>query len=523
MDLNQIRLELRPRNHWAAIDLGIVMVRKWWVSLYLTWISITLPVYLTIVLITVWISSVSTAQIMLLVFWWLKPLWERSLLHILSRAVFGDTPTIRQTIKAFPKLFVQQIFMSLTIRRFSPYRSFDLPVIQLEGLKSKERRRRLQTLHSDNNSGAIWTIFACIHIETMLLISGMGFIWIFIPEEVEFNPVVFLTTNNTAFEILLITFGYLTTTVIAPIYVACGFSGYLNRRTILEGWDLELVFRNLRQIHQERRSKPGTLSKVVGITSLILFLFLHPVTFQPFSKSEVVAQENSQTTSTEFSQFNKRDQAKKRIEAVKAGSDFHTYETKKTLKFRYDWFDDKDEDTKINWPSWLKLIGSFLAGSVEIVLWGSLIAIVVILVVVYRQEIMKIKQLGISDFVKQRKTRIKTELKLLSPEESDLSTIPQKARALWQSGEHRQALGLLYRSSLHVLINHRSLLLPDSLTEEECVRAVGTSQPDTVSQFFTNLTRNWQKVAYGHRILDNSIFESINLQWSQIFTPDEIG
>ena len=136
---------------------------------------------------------------------------------------------------------------------------------------------------------------------------------------------------------------------------------------------------------------------------------------------------------------------------------------------------------------------------------------------------MKIKQLGISDFMKQRKTMVKTERQLLSREESDLSAIPQKSLALWQSGKHRQALGLLYRSSLHVLINHRSLVLPDSLTEEECVRAVDTSQPDTVSQFFTNLTRNWQKVAYGHRILDNTIFESINLQWSQIFTPDEIG
>ncbi|HAQ27742.1 MAG TPA: DUF4129 domain-containing protein, partial [Pseudomonas sp.] len=31
-----------------------------------------------------------------------------------------------------------------------------------------------------------------------------------------------------------------------PIYVASGFSLYLNRRTILEGWDIELAFRRLR-------------------------------------------------------------------------------------------------------------------------------------------------------------------------------------------------------------------------------------------------------------------------------------
>lgn len=522
MDLNQVRLQLRPRNHWAAVDLGIVMVRKWWASLYGSWIAITLPVYLAIVLITTWIGSVSSAQLMLIVFWWLKPLWERSQLHILSRAVFGDIPTIRQTIKAFPKLFIQQIIMSLTIRRFSPYRSFDLPVIQLEGLKSKERRRRLQTLHSDNNSGVIWTMFACIHIETLLLFSGMAFIWVFIPEEVGVNPLVFLTTNNTALEILLLIFGYITTTLIAPIYVACGFSSYLNRRTILEGWDLELVFRNLRQIHQQRQTTRESLSKAAGIGALILFFLLQPTVFQAFSISEVFAEEKNQSLSTEFNQLDKRVQAKKRIEAVKAGPDFHTFETQRTLKFRYDWFDDEEEDKDFDWPSWLKLIGVFLASLIEFILWGVLIAIVILLVVVYRQEIMKIKQVGFSDFLKQRQSRVKTELELLSPDESDLSTIPQRALALWQNGDHRQALGLLYRSSLHVLINQQSMVLPDSLTEEECVRAVNTSQPDTVAQFFTNLTRNWQKVAYGHRILDNSIFETINRQWSQLFTPDEV-
>src|SRR5690606_23475696 len=31
-----------------------------------------------------------------------------------------------------------------------------------------------------------------------------------------------------------------------PIYVASGFSLYLNRRTILEAWDIELAFRRIR-------------------------------------------------------------------------------------------------------------------------------------------------------------------------------------------------------------------------------------------------------------------------------------
>jgi hypothetical protein len=43
------------------------------------------------------------------------------------------------------------------------------------------------------------------------------------------------------------TFYVLVLIVWEPVYVACGFSLYLNRRTVLEAWDIELVFRRLRQ------------------------------------------------------------------------------------------------------------------------------------------------------------------------------------------------------------------------------------------------------------------------------------
>ncbi len=53
-----------------------------------------------------------------------------------------------------------------------------------------------------------------------------------------------------------------------PVYVACGFSLYLNRRTVLEAWDLELVFRRLRQ----------RLSNVASLLLLALGLTLLPYT-----------------------------------------------------------------------------------------------------------------------------------------------------------------------------------------------------------------------------------------------------
>ena len=40
---------------------------------------------------------------------------------------------------------------------------------------------------------------------------------------------------------------YIAMSIVEPFHVAAGFSLYLNRRTELEAWDLELAFRRLRE------------------------------------------------------------------------------------------------------------------------------------------------------------------------------------------------------------------------------------------------------------------------------------
>jgi uncharacterized membrane protein len=45
--------------------------------------------------------------------------------------------------------------------------------------------------------------------------------------------------------ILSLLFMFLIISIIEPLYVAAGFALYLNRRTHLEGWDIELIFRRI--------------------------------------------------------------------------------------------------------------------------------------------------------------------------------------------------------------------------------------------------------------------------------------
>ena len=155
MRLTDASVAIRPRTSWEAIDLGVLMARQHRRLLMASWAVVTLPLF-AVLCALLW-QYPSWAM---LVFWWLKPAYERLPLYILSRSLFGDTPTLKQALKAFPGLLKPQLLASLTWRRLSPTRSFDLPVLQLEGLKGKARTQRLNVLGQRDTGAATWLTVA---------------------------------------------------------------------------------------------------------------------------------------------------------------------------------------------------------------------------------------------------------------------------------------------------------------------------------------------------------------------------
>src|SRR5690606_5352973 len=151
MNLEQLTIEIRPRRAWEAVDLGLLMARRWWWPMTKVWLLLALPLFVVLSFFPgnlLWLGY--------LLLWWLKPLFERPLLQIISQAVFNHEPDTRSTLKAFATLAGQQLIASLTWRRLSPSRSMDLPVIQLEGLRSQRRRERLDILHREDSLPSIW-------------------------------------------------------------------------------------------------------------------------------------------------------------------------------------------------------------------------------------------------------------------------------------------------------------------------------------------------------------------------------
>ncbi|MCV6606529.1 MAG: hypothetical protein OIF34_14595, partial [Porticoccaceae bacterium] len=127
MQIDKISARLRLRNNWEAIDLGFSLARRWFLRLWLLWL---VPATIATALSLTLINSVLLA---LIVAWWLQPLYERPLLHFLSRALFGEYPSVRRELRHYWSLVKPQLLTTLLWRRFNPGRSFVEPVALLEG------------------------------------------------------------------------------------------------------------------------------------------------------------------------------------------------------------------------------------------------------------------------------------------------------------------------------------------------------------------------------------------------------
>jgi len=242
--LENITIALRPRSSWEAIDLGYAMVQTWWLPLMKAWCAVYLPLALLINLLC-W----KYPPLAVMILWWLKPAFDRVVLHVLSGTVFGATPSLRETLAALKKLWWKNgLFAALTYARFNPVRSFTLPVVQLEGSHGRLAAKRRRVLAREGSGAALGLTLLSMCVEVTMLFSIYLLANLFSPGEPIFNfgwQSILNPEKDQAAHYLsnLINAGVIS--ILEPFYVAAGFALYLNCRTAIEGWDVELQFKRM--------------------------------------------------------------------------------------------------------------------------------------------------------------------------------------------------------------------------------------------------------------------------------------
>ncbi|WP_296256668.1 MULTISPECIES: DUF4129 domain-containing protein [unclassified Pseudomonas] len=525
MRLTEACVAIRPRNPWEAVDLGVLLARQHRGLLMTSWAIVTLPIF-ALLTTALW----DHPSVVVLVFWWLKPAYERLSLLILSKALFGAPPSLGQALKAWPGALRPQLLASLTWRRFSLSRSFNLPVQQLEGLDGIPQAQRIALLGQKNPWVARGLTSMGSTLEMCFWIGLVLLFYAFIPQQVELDwswrSLLEIEGGWKWLEHLTNAFYALILIVWGPIYVSCGFALYLNRRTTLEGWDIELAFRRLRQ-------------RVVGsayallLAACIGFGFLPSSTMAqdtvdepsyscplppldlPQTEDQLAAPDTprllSQPLTSEASQ-----------NAIKAVLNSPPFKNPKSVSgWRLP--DRKHGAGTGDTPHWLARLvtGLLYAGNTLSTVFQALLWTCIALAAAW---ILWRYRAWFGTFVNQGKPE--SSVRLTAPRQLfglqvDTESLPDDvasaAETLWAQSP-REALSLLYRALLNRLLTDYQLPLKNADTEGQVLARVAALDQPSLHDYSQELTGHWLNLAYGHQMPTRDVQKTLCERWRQLFT-----
>ncbi|MEJ8845762.1 hypothetical protein [Variovorax rhizosphaerae] len=238
MRVDGLAIALRPRTMAEAADLGAALVRQHASSVWRSF----LPLYAVVVLLALCTAEFATWLPATLIFM-LKPWLDRSLLFILSRAVFGQATRWADLWDQRRTVWGGQLLRSLFWRRLSPWRSYTQAIEQLEGQRGGARRKRRDQMLRGRRGAATGLQFAFANAEMALYMAVLSIALWFAPEG-SLRSVFGWIVDDSVLSSVLVASAYATVVgLLEPFYVGAGFAMYLNRRVELEAWDIEQEFR----------------------------------------------------------------------------------------------------------------------------------------------------------------------------------------------------------------------------------------------------------------------------------------
>lgn len=487
MRLDAVTAEIRPRGDLESVDLGLALVRRdFWRCLAGWWMAMGVP----IVLLGWWLWEQPLLALMIV--WWFKPVGSRMVLFQLSRRLFGEQPAWRALWREVPRAWTRRFWYRLVWARLSPFLPVTLPVEELEGVRGKDYRRRSQEILG-RGTGVLTTVYLLADLAAGWFgLALLGMATIFVPQGhdapwtralEEFDPADF-----THIPVLLTqTFSVcvLVAMSLTDVWLTgAGFGLYVNTRTWIEGWDVELAFRRLGQ----------RLAKAAGLVVFAALLLPSPALGKTWERSpagapqelEMAAQEPPRRPPAEV------------IREVKSSPDFTVKKFKRRVA---------------------------KSGNIETSLGGGVLSIlgttVLVLVVAaalgwlgwllwrYRHAWSRAATRGAAP----TKPQARVVMGMTVTPESLPPDLPAAVWALWQDGRQHQALALLYRGTIAMTIKTGRVEIREADTEGDCLRRVEAAGGQAPAGYFQQLTRVWIALAYADEVPATTTVAELCQKW----------
>lgn len=505
MEFDKAQINIRPRPVMEAIDLGVLIARRYWWRLVAGWLVVAVPVF-----VVVWFLP--NVLLALLILWWLKPVYERIPMTTVASSIFGEHAKWRSMQK---NLLSPDCLLWLTLFRFFPGRSTLAPIAALEEHHSGSGRvRQRRSLIKEDAQGAYFGLHSLgfLFEFAILLFFLVIAIWLLSPIETNssiafetaFLELVYFLFDSFWGPKIVLTAVFIAFACVGPFYVCCGFALYLNRRIELEGWDLDLEFQRM-----VRRIAP-----MLGV--LVIVLCCMPSLAQIEDKERLAqVRETIATETDELVQSQRVRQTQlqseeneppTRVAVASEIKDIVQSDRISRTETRYGDIEPTSDGSSEN-ISWLASLFHVLA-------WTLLIAGILWLAF----------KIVTSDYVRTKLVRKRGTSKASQshvPELKRALTLPNDvvlaARDAWEAGHFRDAMSLLYRGALYSLITKYKCNINISDTEASCMKAVHETTPE-LSDSFDHIAQNWQKLAYARLSISDEDFAALSDTYLENFT-----
>ena len=539
MKLETLTVELRPRSSWEAMELGAALVRRHAGAIWKPWLLVTGAVFVLLNLAAWALGQIWLAWLLM---WWLRPVFDRIPQYVLSRAVFGSVPGTAETLRAQLRWGWKPMLGHLTWRRFSPMRAALLPIDLLEGADPARRAERRRVIGGGVSGPAVLLTLACLNFLLALEVSAVLMVTLFVPNELLPEATraawAMLTEDPPVWALIALNaVDWLAVAFIEPFYVGAGFGLYLNRRTQLEAWDLEIAFRRMRK-----------RLEAAGTAALLALALLLPMAMPaqanddntcPFPEETVPAkaggEQNANKTGEEIaadadpaetSANNEYETSNLREIFGDDSADHAGFEKAVAQAYRdpllrpklkqttWERRDRDKQKKKLDGEplpfEWLAKLVGFI---VEYGLW-ILVGLLALALLITAKRWWPWLIGGIAVAETAPAPVEMTHLAHAEPLPPDIATV---ARRLWAQGQPRRALALLYRASVEAMTARIDAHPPPGATEADCLRLSRRMPEAEDRDAFQRMVRIWQYAAYGQRLPEADDFETLVQMLAQRF------
>ncbi len=538
MQIDNIQAKIRPRGNWEAIDLGFLMANRWKSHIYKTWFLVTLPIFMLLNLI-----FYNNMGWVCFIFWLLKPVFDRFILITVSRRLFKEKIVNSELIKLAPRLFFKHIIKHLTVYRFDPNRAFNLPVWFLENLSGKRRSERARILKLTASGASSLLTFAALHLELFFYVAIIALIASIFPNYMLFgdmfrnsfeNIIAIYESNNWYIEFFANSIYFLSVTLIEPFYVCAGFTLYLNRRTELESWDIELDFKKMRQRLEDKQKRYNLGAFKVALISMLCIGIL---SFFPIESSYAETKNSNVVRNESCDKWNKKLTTAPSNEAEKVIRDILSQDKYKkcsiNTKFEPKPQEKSSGDNNLLKKFWKWIFEKFggksepsnsdnisFANIIELFFWG--LGGLIVCFLLYQLHKYREYFINIIKPVENDKKKIPSEIFGLDITPRSIpDLLSDEVLKLWNEGEFMQAISLLYRGYLSKLTHEFNVDIKISYTENDCLLAAkqAIANKKETLQLFTQISQIWLKSAYAHQLPSKDEVIDCCRAWRLQFEP----